>query len=301
MFGSRLSVAQLGMTGMDDVLKAAAQWIGEGRKVALGTVVKTWGSSPRPTGSQIAVRDDGAFVGSVSGGCVEGAVIAEARAAMEDGKTRTARVRRQRRAGLGASGSPAAGASRSSSSRSPDAMRRETLRTLNEMRRAGRAVVRATDLATGDDRLIDPYTDRSPLGLAAAEAARADQSGSVEIEGRAWFLAVFNPPLDLVVVGAAHIAQPLTQMRGTYGLPRPRHRSAPGLRDAAALSRCRALARLARRGACQGAARAAQRARGAHPRSQGRRSGADRGAGARTVSTSARWARRRPMPADSRG
>ncbi len=72
----------------DDVLETAALWVGEGRKVALGTVVKTWGSSPRPTGSQLAVRDDGAFVGSVSGGCVEGAVIEEAQAAMADGKTR---------------------------------------------------------------------------------------------------------------------------------------------------------------------------------------------------------------------
>ena len=48
-----------------DVLGTAAQWIGAGRKVALGTVVKTWGSAPRQAGSQIAVRDDGAFVGSV--------------------------------------------------------------------------------------------------------------------------------------------------------------------------------------------------------------------------------------------
>jgi xanthine/CO dehydrogenase XdhC/CoxF family maturation factor len=71
-----------------DVLTTAADWLGEGRKVALGTVVKTWGSSPRPAGSQIAVRDDGAFVGSVSGGCVEGAVIADALNAMKDGKIR---------------------------------------------------------------------------------------------------------------------------------------------------------------------------------------------------------------------
>jgi xanthine/CO dehydrogenase XdhC/CoxF family maturation factor len=71
-----------------DVLGTAAGWLASGRKVALATVVKTWGSSPRPTGSQVAVRDDGAFVGSVSGGCVEGAVIEEARAAMQDAKTR---------------------------------------------------------------------------------------------------------------------------------------------------------------------------------------------------------------------
>jgi xanthine/CO dehydrogenase XdhC/CoxF family maturation factor len=71
-----------------NVLETAAAWIGQGRKVALGTVVKTWGSSPRPTGSQIAIRDDGAFVGSVSGGCVEGAVIEDAQRAMQDGKIR---------------------------------------------------------------------------------------------------------------------------------------------------------------------------------------------------------------------
>jgi xanthine/CO dehydrogenase XdhC/CoxF family maturation factor len=75
--------------GEANVLDAAADWLAAGRSVALGTVVKTWGSSPRQAGSQIAVRDDGAFVGSVSGGCVEGAVIEEAQAAMQDGKVRT--------------------------------------------------------------------------------------------------------------------------------------------------------------------------------------------------------------------
>ncbi|HEY4943532.1 MAG TPA: XdhC family protein [Rhizomicrobium sp.] len=73
----------------NDVLQTAEDWLGAGRKVALGTVVKTWGSAPRQAGSQIAVRDDGAFVGSVSGGCIEGAVIEAAVAAMADGKVRS--------------------------------------------------------------------------------------------------------------------------------------------------------------------------------------------------------------------
>jgi xanthine/CO dehydrogenase XdhC/CoxF family maturation factor len=68
-----------------DVLDTAAQWLADGHRVALGTVVKTWGSSPRPAGSQIAVRDDSAFVGSVSGGCVEGAVIESAVETMKRG------------------------------------------------------------------------------------------------------------------------------------------------------------------------------------------------------------------------
>lgn len=72
---------------MSDVLDTAAAWLTKGHKVALGTVTKTWGSAPRQAGSQIAVRDDGAFVGSVSGGCVEGAVIESALIAIMDGKT----------------------------------------------------------------------------------------------------------------------------------------------------------------------------------------------------------------------
>ena len=75
-------------TDHDDILEQAAAWRGDGRKVALATVVRTWGSSPRPVGSQLAVEDGGAMVGSVSGGCIEGAVIREAMEAMQDGKPR---------------------------------------------------------------------------------------------------------------------------------------------------------------------------------------------------------------------
>jgi xanthine/CO dehydrogenase XdhC/CoxF family maturation factor len=59
----------------DDILQQAAAWRGENRGVALATVVRTWGSSPRPVGSQLAVEDGGAMVGSVSGGCIEGRLL----------------------------------------------------------------------------------------------------------------------------------------------------------------------------------------------------------------------------------
>jgi xanthine/CO dehydrogenase XdhC/CoxF family maturation factor len=72
----------------DDVLEQAEAWLKEGHGVALGTVVKTWGSAPRQAGSQIVIRDDGAFLGSVSGGCVEGAVIENAQDAIRTGQAR---------------------------------------------------------------------------------------------------------------------------------------------------------------------------------------------------------------------
>ena len=61
-----------------DVLAAAQAWAAEGRRLALATVVETWSSAPRPTGSHLVVDTEGNFSGSVSGGCVEGSVIIEA-------------------------------------------------------------------------------------------------------------------------------------------------------------------------------------------------------------------------------
>jgi len=70
----------------DDVLGQAARWRAQGKDVALATVVTTWGSSPRPVGSQLAVTADNAFIGSVSGGCIEGTVVHEAKSVMASGE-----------------------------------------------------------------------------------------------------------------------------------------------------------------------------------------------------------------------
>lgn len=73
----------------DDILALAEHWLDQGRDVALATVIKTWGSSPRPAGSHLLVDGEGRMMGSVSGGCIEGAVVREALAAIEDGHPRT--------------------------------------------------------------------------------------------------------------------------------------------------------------------------------------------------------------------
>jgi xanthine dehydrogenase accessory factor len=74
-----------GMTDAENVLTIAAQWKRDGERVALATVTETWGSSPRPAGSRMAITESGRIAGSVSGGCIEGAVAEAALDAMKTG------------------------------------------------------------------------------------------------------------------------------------------------------------------------------------------------------------------------
>jgi xanthine/CO dehydrogenase XdhC/CoxF family maturation factor len=72
-------------TDSEDILGIAADWLAQGETVALATVVETWGSSPRPAGSRLAVTHSGKLAGSVSGGCIEGAVADVAKQTMASG------------------------------------------------------------------------------------------------------------------------------------------------------------------------------------------------------------------------
>lgn len=98
-------------------------------------------------------------------------------------------------------------------------MKPESLRQVLADRAAKRAVILATDLATGEDRLIyrNAPTGEPLLDAACQRAFRDDASGTVEIGGKKLFLNVFNPPLRLMVVGAVHIAQPLSKMAAMTG------------------------------------------------------------------------------------
>jgi xanthine dehydrogenase accessory factor len=204
------------MAAMDatsaDPLTAAAAWLDDHHKVALATVTRTWGSAPRPAGSQMTVRDDGAFTGSVSGGCVEGAVIGEAQAALSDGKARNLKFgvsdTEAWAVGLACGGTievhvaPVLGAAQQA-----------IVVELERARQAKRAVVLATNLSSGESRVVYPQGGAADgLVAAAAVQARRDQSATVEVDGKSWFLTVFNPPLDLAIIGAVHIAQPLARI-----------------------------------------------------------------------------------------
>ncbi len=97
-------------------------------------------------------------------------------------------------------------------------MKLESLKALTAARAAGREIAIATCLATGAERVIDltrpPEDDLEAL---AVRAAARDQSGPAEFQGEDWFINVFNPPIALVIVGAVHIAQPLSRMASTLG------------------------------------------------------------------------------------
>jgi CTP:molybdopterin cytidylyltransferase MocA/xanthine/CO dehydrogenase XdhC/CoxF family maturation factor len=96
-------------------------------------------------------------------------------------------------------------------------MRRKTLEQLMAARREGRLLVRALDVESGEELLIDPASDSSPLGLAAAVTARADTGRRVTIEGRSWFLSAYHTPWEIVVIGAVHIAQALAALAPAVG------------------------------------------------------------------------------------
>ena len=179
---------------MDDAITTAAAWLAAGHQVALGTVVASWGSAPRGPGSQMAVRDDGVFAGSVSAGCVENEVIAAALETLKDGKSRNLE--------FGVTDDMAWSAGLACGGRIGIFVEAADAALLDGLQ-AGGPVVRALDLK-GQYRFVDPSTDKY-----AAEAARADKSGMTD-DGR--FLEVHNPPLELVIVGAVHIAQVLTPM-----------------------------------------------------------------------------------------
>ena len=76
------------MNDVDDILTPTSLWLKQKRKIALATVISTWGSSPRPVGGQMAIDENGEIIGSVSGGCIEGAVISEGINSIKDGKSR---------------------------------------------------------------------------------------------------------------------------------------------------------------------------------------------------------------------
>jgi xanthine dehydrogenase accessory factor len=191
--------------GFDDIPETALAWHREGKGAALATVVETWGSAPRRVGSQLAVSGAGEIQGSVSGGCVEGAVVAEALDSLADGKARllTFGVSDDEAFAVGLA---CGGTIRVLVEPVGTALSEAVLAGLVEARAGRRPVAYVVTPERGDGHLAGPET--------FPERFRADRSG-MEEDGR--FVAIHNPPLRMVVVGAVHIAQPLLVMARLAG------------------------------------------------------------------------------------
>lgn len=190
----------------DDIPETALAWHRAGTGAALATVVQTWGSAPRSVGSQLAISGAGEIQGSVSGGCVEGAVVTEALEALEDGQSRILSF------GVSDDTAFAAGLACGGTIRVmvepvgaglPEAM----LADMVEARARRAPVAYVVDSATWQRGLTAPP--------AHADRFRADRSG-FEADGRT-FVTIHNPPLRMVVVGAVHIAQALIPMARLAG------------------------------------------------------------------------------------
>ena len=191
----------------DQIPEQALAWIKAGKGAVLATVVQTWGSAPRPVGSQLAISSDGEMAGSVSGGCVEGAVVEAADDALKDGKPIILEY------GVTDEDAFAVGLACGG-----------TIRVLVEPIGLGNgpevALIEAL-VAYRSDRLPATYMvnietwERKVLPPDAALADRftSDKSG---FDGD-WFIGIHNPPLRMMVIGAVHIAQPLMQMARLAG------------------------------------------------------------------------------------
>jgi xanthine dehydrogenase accessory factor len=187
------------MTPIDHIPTVATNLISQGKRVALATVIKTWGSAPCPIGSQLAITSDGEFWGSVSGGCVEGAVILEAQSALQDGVCRILEY------GVADEDAFAVGLACGGEIRilvEPidigDGPTCDQITQISLAHNDRKTIALAVDLDTWRRQFITPTSDTSYT---------ADNV----------FTAVHSPALQLAIVGAVHITQvlaPIARMAG---------------------------------------------------------------------------------------
>ncbi|MBK8441342.1 MAG: XdhC family protein [Rhodobacter sp.] len=195
----------------DRIPEIALDWHREGQGAALATVVETWGSAPRQAGSQLAISGGAEIMGSVSGGCVEGAVVTEALEALQDGRPRllTFGVTDETAFAVGLACGGTIRVMVEPVGEGPEALSESLLAEVVAARASRRALAVEVRPDGWARRLLRPGED------AATDARfRADRSG-MEEDGR--FLAIHNPPLRMIVIGAVHIAQALLPMARLAG------------------------------------------------------------------------------------
>jgi xanthine dehydrogenase accessory factor len=215
---------------MQDILDQVRTWVASGDPVALATVVETWGSSPRPVGANMGVRMDGSMVGSVSGGCVEGAVVQEALGVLAGGPPRLMRYgvtdETARDVGLACGGSIEVFV---------HLLEPDLLDPIAEGYAARRTqllaiIIAGPETSLGEAAIFDSDghvagawaserdedTDRL---IAEALAAGGSQRATVDLSGEKAeiFIDVLQPAPTLIMVGGVHISIALGEMARLLG------------------------------------------------------------------------------------
>ncbi len=196
-----------------ELAQLALDWIEAGHKVSLATVVSTWGSSPRPAGSQLLIREDNLFEGSVSGGCIEGEVVTEALATIRNDSFKLLDFgvadEDAWQVGLACGGKVQVFVQNIS-----DELR-SVLVELKTAHSAKSAVALLMNLETGVANL---HKRGNHTSSELNHYFVNDQSGISSIEANdRMFVRIFNPALRLFIVGAVHIAQILAKVATESG------------------------------------------------------------------------------------
>lgn len=217
-----MSAHDTSTTGM---LRQAATWRAAGHDVALATVVETWGSAPRLPGAHMVMCSTGEFLGSVSGGCVEPAVMEEAKAVMHGAAPRLLEYGVAHEdawaVGLACGGRVSIHVDRIGPGRFEDTL----LQALIAAREAHQPVVLAFGLASGQHALLRPDVDDAadddasvhPAAHAASAAIRSDLAAVVETPAGPVLMRPHNPPVRIVMVGAVHLAQAIIPLAAATG------------------------------------------------------------------------------------
>ena len=203
-----------------EIIEKSLLWIEQGREIALATVIATWGSSPRPVGSQMVVDGNGNFEGSVSGGCIEGEVIAETLEVIEEGVPRILSFGvtndQAWESGLSCGGKVDVWVEKATE-------QGEVLKKLNNLLQFRNSICLVADLETGEKTVVQPHHSDAfsslpfDMGNAATDLFAAGGGIVLESDGRRFFLHGFVPEPRLIIVGAVHISMALAPIARIAG------------------------------------------------------------------------------------
>lgn len=209
---------------MRDLYPVMKKWMDEQKDFAIATVIKTWGSSPRPIGSSMIVSKDKEIAGSVSGGCVEGAVLKSALPLIEsgEGKKLDYGVTDEEAWGVGLS---CGGKIQVYAEKFVGFQQLEVWTALEQSIKENKACVLATELVDGKNKHFLIYPDETFAGTAPSEAVKdqaikayKERKNQVQQIGEQdYFFQVFPRKSQMIIIGAAHITVDLVSLANYYG------------------------------------------------------------------------------------